>query len=186
MMVIRSPTGWQPATTATMAEAVAPETPEIPAGFTPLQRGGGNWFASLGPCFVAPGDNGSKVLGLRIDARHINVQGVAHGGMLTTLADSALGMNIFIARSRKAAQAGGQAGGQVTVSLTADYLASVREGDWLQAHVHITRLGQRLAYANCDLRSGSRHVLRCSAVFAFVDRPAPPAAPATVPAPPGR
>ena len=81
--------------------------------------------------------------------------------MLTTMADSALGMNLSLARGRR--------GGQVTVSLTADFLSGAREGDWLEAHVVITRMGKRLAYANCDLKVGDRHVLRSSAVFAIVD-----------------
>ena len=59
--------------------------------------------------------------------------------------------------------------------MTADFLSGARVGDWLEAHVTITRLGKRLAYANCDLRVGDRHVLRSSAVFAVVDRPAPAA-----------
>jgi acyl-coenzyme A thioesterase PaaI-like protein len=57
--------------------------------------------------------------------------------------------------------------------MTADFLSSAREGDWLEAHVVITRVGQRLAYASCDLKVGERHVLRSSAVFAFVERPLP-------------
>jgi hypothetical protein len=32
-----------------------------------------------------------------------------------------------------------------------------------------------MAFANCDLRVGARHVLRANAVFAFVDRPPLPA-----------
>ena len=37
----------------------------------------------------------------------------------------------------------------------------------------ITRMGKRLAYANCDLKVGERHVLRSSAVFAIVERQLP-------------
>jgi acyl-coenzyme A thioesterase PaaI-like protein len=92
---------------------------------------------------------------------------MTHGGMLTTLADGALGINLALARGKR--------GAQVTVSLTADFLSGARVGDWLEAHVVVTRMGQRLAYANCDLKVGARHVLRSSAVFAFVDRPLPPA-----------
>jgi uncharacterized protein (TIGR00369 family) len=159
-----------------MPEPVAPETPDIPPGFTLLQRGGGLWFGNLGPCYTAPGPEGSTLVGLRLEERHMNLNGVAHGGMLTTLADSALGMNIALARAAQ-----GRPGGQVTVSLTADFLASAGVGDWVQAQVHITRLGQRLAYASCDLHSGARQVLRASAVFAFVERAGP--TPARPPAP---
>jgi len=139
--------------------------PGIPEGFRRLEAGG-PYFRQMGPAYLRLRDDGqSAVLAFRVAANHLNVQGICHGGMLTTMAHSALGMNLSLAR--------GQRGGQVTVSLTADFLSSAREGDWLEAHVVITRMGKRLAYANCDLKVGGRHVLRSSAVFALVDPPAP-------------
>ena len=139
--------------------------PGIPEGFRRLQAGGA-YFRQIGPAYMRPSTDGkSAVLALRVAANHLNVQGIAHGGMLTTLADSALGMNLSLAR--------GQRGGQVTVSLTADFLSGARQGDWLEAHVVITRMGKRLAYANCDLTVGARQVLRSSAVFAVVEHEAP-------------
>lgn len=138
--------------------------PEVPAGFEPLAFGG-PYFRALGPMYGRRDAGGALVVALRIAEGHLNIQGFTHGGMLTTLADGALGLNIAMARGKR--------GGQVTVSLTADFLSSARLGDWLEAHVSVTRMGQRLAYANCDLRVGQRHVLRSSAVFAFVERPLP-------------
>lgn len=149
----------------------APAAPEaVPAGFRLLDAGG-PYFRALGPVYFRRLDGGGLVLALRVAEQHLNIQGVAHGGMLATLADGALGINISVARGKR--------GGQVTVSLNADFLSGARLHDWLEAHVTITRVGQRLAYANCDLRVGSRHVLRSSAVFAFVERQLPPPAPGT-------
>jgi uncharacterized protein (TIGR00369 family) len=153
----------------------SPDAPDpaadIPAGFV-RRVSGGPYFRALGDVYWRPLDSGGAVIALRVAESHLNIQGFTHGGMLTTLADGALGINIALAR----VQRGGQRGGQVTVSMSADFLASARVGDWLEAHVTVTRLGQRLAYANCDLMVGDRHILRSSAVFAFVDRPLPPAA----------
>lgn len=151
-----------PAAPYLIADTVEPGVPE---GFKRLEAGG-PYFRQMGPAYLRLSDDGkSGVLALRVAANHLNVQGISHGGMLTTMADSALGMNLSLARGRR--------GGQVTVSLTADFLSGAREGDWLEAHVVITRMGKRLAYANCDLKVGARHVLRSSAVFAIVDRPVP-------------
>jgi uncharacterized protein (TIGR00369 family) len=136
----------------------------VPEGFQQLRVGDG-YFKQLGPVYGKTQADGGVVVALRVAERHLNFGGVAHGGMLATLADGALGRNIAIARGCRQAQ--------VTVSLTADFLSGARLGDWLEAHVTVTRMGQRLAYANCDLRVGDRHVLRSSAVFAFVDRPWP-------------
>src|SRR4249920_2914778 len=141
---------------------------DVPAGFNPLHVGGA-YFQQLGPVYSRRvDDGGGVVIALRVSERHLNIQGITHGGMLATLADGALGINIAMARERRSAQ--------VTVSLTADFLSGGRLGDWLEAHTTITRMGQRMAYASCDLKVGTRHVLRSSGVFAFVDRPWPPAA----------
>ena len=141
-----------------------PVEPGIPEGFKRLEAGG-PYFRLMGPVYTRRSDGGTAILALRVGQHHLNIQGVTHGGMLTTMADAALGINLALARGRR--------GGQVTVSLTADFLSGGREGDWLEAHVVITRMGKRLAYANCDLKVGERHVLRSSAVFAIVDRQLP-------------
>ncbi|HEU5296218.1 MAG TPA: PaaI family thioesterase [Burkholderiaceae bacterium] len=147
--------------------AAKADVAEVPQGFEPLHVGGA-YFQQLGPVSSRRADSGSVIIALRVAERHLNIQGITHGGMLVTLADGALGINIALARERKSAQ--------VTVSLTADFLSGGRLGDWLEAHTTITRIGQRMAYANCDLKVGTRHVLRSSGVFAFVERPWPPAA----------
>jgi acyl-coenzyme A thioesterase PaaI-like protein len=63
--------------------------------------------------------------------------------------------------------AAGRRGASVTVSMTSDFLSSGRLGDWLEAHVRITKWGRRLVYATCDLRIGTRHVMHASGVFAL-------------------
>jgi uncharacterized protein (TIGR00369 family) len=152
-----------------MPASAPPSDPTpVPEGFLPLEAGG-PYFRQLGPIFGRRLDAGGVIVALRVAESHLNIQHVAHGGMLATLADGALGINIALARGRR--------GGQVTVSLTADFLSGARLGDWLEAHVVVTRMGQRLAYASCDLKVGARHVLRSSAVFAVVDRPPPPPGP---------
>jgi len=140
---------------------------EVPVGFRPLHVGGA-YFQQLGPVYARRVEGTGVVIALRVAEGHLNIQGITHGGMLATLADGALGINIALARQQRSAQ--------VTVSLTADFLSGGRLGDWLEAHTTITRMGQRMAYASCDLKVGARHVLRSSGVFAFVDRPWPPAA----------
>ena len=146
-----------------------PEPTPVPEGYAPLTHGG-PYFRALGALYSRPAADGGLVAALRVDGSHLNMQGLTHGGMLTTLADGALGINIGLAQVRLR----GKRGAQVTVSLNADFLSSAQPGDWLEAFVTITRMGQRMAFANCDLRVGDKHVLRANAVFAFVDRPVPP------------
>ncbi len=131
---------------------------DIPEGFVAL-RHRGPFLSSLGPLY-ARGKGAEVVLGIRIEARHLNTRGVAHGGMLMTMADSALG--IVIAMSQDPPQP------MVTVSLSADFADAAREGDWVEARVDLQKLGKRLVFANCYLFIGDRRILRASGVFARV------------------
>ena len=135
------------------------EAADIPEGFKALRRGSSRFLSSLGTLY-AQGEGGSIVLGLRIDERHLNTRGVAHGGMLVTLADSALG--IVIAMSRKPPYP------MVTVNLTTDFADVARAGDWVEARVDVQKIGRRLAFANCHLWVGEKRILRASGIFAHV------------------
>ena len=132
---------------------------DIPRGFKELQRGSSPFLSSLGPLY-AKSDGSGVVIGLRIEERHLNTRGVAHGGMLVTLADSALG--IVIAMSRSPPQP------MVTVNLSADFADVARAGDWVEARVDVQKMGRRLAFANCHLWVGERRILRASGIFAHV------------------
>ncbi len=128
-----------------------------PAGFEPVNRGG-PYFRQLGPVYVQ-GD----VLGLFIAESHTNNYGIAHGGMLATLADGAL--NMVLQRVRASGER------LVTVHLSTDFLAAARLGEWLQAHVQVGRQGRQLGFAECRLQVGSREVLRANGVFAVTTTP---------------
>jgi uncharacterized protein (TIGR00369 family) len=131
---------------------------DIPAGFEALERGG-PWFSQLGPVYCKKIDDAAMVIGLRLDDRHLNVRRVAHGGMLMTLADSALGIAILQACSAK---------GLATVNMSCDFLEPARPGDWMEAHVEIGRIGKRMAFAGCHLVVDGRRILRASGVFALI------------------
>jgi uncharacterized protein (TIGR00369 family) len=135
------------------------EAMEVPQGFTPLQRRGGPFLTSLGPLYVKREGSG-LVIALRIEEKHLNTRGVAHGGMLMTLADSALG--IVLAMSQPTPQP------MVTVNLSADFADPARAGDWVEARVDIQKIGKRLAFASCQLWIGQRCILRASGIFARV------------------
>jgi acyl-coenzyme A thioesterase PaaI-like protein len=54
----------------------------------------------------------------------------------------------------------------VTASLTIDYAGSASEGDWLESHVDVQKMGSRLAFANCYIIAAGERIARASAVFA--------------------
>lgn len=135
------------------------EDRDVPQGFTRLRRGSSPFLSSLGPLY-AKKEGAGVVLGLRIEGKHLNTRGVAHGGMLVTLADSALGIVIAMARTPPLPM--------VTVNLTTDFADAARAGDWVEARVDIQKIGRRLAFANCHLWVGDKRILRASGIFAHV------------------
>ena len=136
---------------------------DIPEGFRLLKRGGG-FLSSLGPWYYrideSKGEQGQLILAIRVEDRHTNIRHIAHGGFLVTMVDTALG--IVVSSSREPAQP------IVTVSLTTNFITAASAGDWVEAHVDIDRMGGRLAYARCTLRTGDRTIMTGSGVFALM------------------
>lgn len=131
----------------------------IPEGFKPLKRGGG-FLVSLGPWYYRLDEKNQMILAIRVEDRHTNIRHIAHGGFLVTIVDTSLG--IVVSSSREPAQP------IVTVSLTTNFVSSAEPGDWVEAHVNIDRMGGRLAYASCTLRTGDRTIMTGTGVFALM------------------
>lgn len=144
---------------ATM-EADAP-----PPGFAPLPLRSG-YMGQFGALYF---DAARGVIGTRVDERHLNNLDIAHGGMLATLADTAIGAAMMRAAGREPPA--------VTAHLGLDYLGVVRPGDWLEAHVELDKMGARLRFATCRLMVGSRCMLKANATFAVLGDPASPSNP---------
>ena len=68
-------------------------------------------------------------MALRVLEKHLNVRGIVHGGLLVTLADSALATVLHHHR--------GVPFSLVTVSLTTDFVEAAHLGDWIEAHVDV-------------------------------------------------
>lgn len=132
-------------------------TAVVPEGYREFRRANSRFLSSLGTLY-AKGEGAGIAIGLRIEERHLNTRGVAHGGMLMTLADSALGIAIAMARTPPTPM--------VTVNLTADFADVARDGDWVEARVDVQKLGKRFAFATCYLWVGDKRILRASGVFA--------------------
>jgi uncharacterized protein (TIGR00369 family) len=101
------------------------------------------------------------VLAMRVTPDHLNSIRIAHGGLLATLADTALG--VVLKRQLELPSP------PATVSLTLDYLGGVREGDWAEAEVEVHKVGRRITNASCIVRVDGRAVVRASGVFMITD-----------------
>jgi acyl-coenzyme A thioesterase 13 len=126
-----------------------------PEGFEPITDEGA-FVQHIGPLLGRDG-----VIGLEIDERHINSFGKAQGGVLATLVDFANAHNVRRETDEDNPSV-------ATVSLTVDYLGAADEGDWIEAHVTVERLGGTLAFVDCSVHNGDREIVRGRAVFAVL------------------
>ena len=120
---------------------------------------GGPFLDLVGPVYVK-GEGEGRTFGFRIAEQHLNVAGVAQGGLLATVADHSLGQAVRAGRDDDERSA--------TVSLTTDYLAPGELGDWVESKTRVERVAGRMAFADCSLRVGDREIVRARAVFAVV------------------
>ncbi len=134
----------------------------FPTEFGPLPRNS-PFLDMVGPVLCRRRGEGIE-LALRIEERHCNSRGYVHGGLLTAIADQALGYNIGVMGLRDPGLT------LVTASLTIDFLASATIGDWLSVTVETSSCGKRLGFANCYLTVGDRRIARASGVFSVVPR----------------
>lgn len=132
----------------------------VPAGFSPFEKSS-PFLDLVGPLFAKLDDRG-LVLGIRIEERHCNRRGFAHGGLLVTLADLVLGYSSGHGSDVSKAL--------VTINLSADFAGSAQLGDWVEVHADVQQAGRSIAFANCYLSVGDRRLVRVSGVFKVVTR----------------
>lgn len=129
---------------------------EVPDGYGPLFRAS-PFLDLLGPLYSRRDENGGLMIAVHIGEQHCNLRGTAHGGLLCTLADVALGYSTAFSQDPPLAMA--------TVNLSLDFCGAARLGDLVEVRTTIHKVGQRLAFASADLRCGEHAVARGSAVF---------------------
>jgi acyl-coenzyme A thioesterase 13 len=134
---------------------------EVPEGFTQLVRTS-PFNTLIGPVYTK-GLGAELTLGMWAQAKHANMRGIVHGGVIATLVDIALGYSTAFSSDPP--------GSYVTAHLSIDYAGSAKVGDWLEARVDIQRRGARLAFANCFVWVEDTRIVHASAVFAAVELP---------------
>ena len=136
--------------------------PVLPEGYSPHYRKSG-FTDPWEPLYSRVTDEQVSI-GLFLDAPHCNSRGLVHGGLLTAIADNAMGLSC----GQVLEAAGREAGGLVTVSLTLDFVGSASRGAWLATDTHFTKIGGSLAFASCLLHADGEVVARASASFKII------------------
>ncbi len=97
------------------------------------------------------------ILALRADTQHTNSRGFVHGGLLTALADNAMGLSCALQYEKPP--------GLVTVNLSIDFLGVARTGQWVEIETTFTKTGKRLAFAQAFLAADGVPCTRANATF---------------------
>jgi acyl-coenzyme A thioesterase PaaI-like protein len=104
------------------------------------------------------------VLGLRAAAAHCNGRGFVHGGLISALADNAMGLSCV--------RRMGEVASLVTVNLTLDFLASAHTGQWLEFDTVFVKPGGTLAFTQAFVTADGQPCARANAVFRIVRKAA--------------
>ncbi|MDO8901941.1 MAG: PaaI family thioesterase [Phenylobacterium sp.] len=106
------------------------------------------------------------ILGLRAAQPHANGRGFVHGGLISALADNAMGLSC-------ARRLGGEAS-LITVSLSLHFLAAAQMGQWLAFETAFVRPGATLCFAQAFVTADGAPCARADGVFRVVRRPPSP------------
>lgn len=100
---------------------------------------------------------GAVILGLFAGAPHTNSRGLVHGGLISALADNAMGLSC-------GHRLGGTSG-LVTVNLSLDFLAPAHIGQWLEFETVFVKTGGTLCFAQAFVTADGEPCARANAVF---------------------
>ncbi|MDB5474799.1 MAG: putative phenylacetic acid degradation-related protein [Phenylobacterium sp.] len=128
---------------------------DLPAGFAPHDRK--SPLTEPWEPLYARKTADRVILGLRAAEAHTNSRGFVHGGLISALADNAMGLSC--------ARALGQLSGLVTVNLTLDFLGIARTGQWLEFDTVFVKPGKTLCFAQAFVTADGEPCARANAVF---------------------
>ena len=97
------------------------------------------------------------IIGLRATAAHTNSRGFVHGGLISALADNAMGLSCGHRVEGGASL--------VTVNLTLDFIGTARIGQWLEFRTEFVKPGTTLSFAQAFVTADGEPCARANAVF---------------------
>ena len=103
------------------------------------------------------------MIGLRLARPHTNGRGLIHGGLITALADNAMGYSC--------AQATNWTTSFVTVSLSIDFVGSAEIGQWCSIESDVIKTGKTICFAQSLIKADGVVIARASGTFRVVPKP---------------
>lgn len=100
-------------------------------------------------------------IGLHIREAHCNSRGFVHGGLISALADNAMGLSA----GHLAQQTAGEQRRPVTVNLAVDFTGTGKVGQWLSFEPRVLKLTRTLAFVDCVVLADGAILARANATF---------------------
>jgi acyl-coenzyme A thioesterase PaaI-like protein len=147
------------------------DEPQVPEGFAPHFRKSpltDPWE----PLYSRRTEN-AVILGFRATEHHTNSRGFVHGGLLTALADNAMGLSCATALDQGKFGEGRFDEGRfdegrpqlVTISLNIDFLSVAHIGQWIEIDTSFTRPGSTICFAQAFITADGQNCARANATF---------------------
>jgi acyl-coenzyme A thioesterase PaaI-like protein len=99
-------------------------------------------------------------LAIRAGAAHANSRGFVHGGLMSALADNAMGLSC--------GEQVANTSGLITVSLSVDFVGFAKVGQWLEIRPEVIKTGKSLCFAAALVLADDSVCARASGVFKVV------------------
>lgn len=107
-------------------------------------------------------EEGIVSLATRIRDVHCNGRGFLHGGVLSSLADNAMGLSVIETLRSNGAE---RSGAGLTLTLTIDFLSVAQVGQLLEIRPRVLKTGRTLAFVDCIASADASPIARANASF---------------------
>ncbi|CAA9213625.1 MAG: hypothetical protein AVDCRST_MAG27-15 [uncultured Craurococcus sp.] len=111
--------------------------------------------ALIGPFWYKREEGGFRY-GFPAEARHLNLGGVVHGGMLMSFADDVLGMTVWEAAGRKPC---------TTVQLSTQFISPARAGEFVEGRAEVLRSTRSVVFVRGLVMVGDRTVIHADGIW---------------------
>lgn len=136
------------------------------AGWVPVVSD--HFIGLVGPLWTKE-ENGATRYGFLAERRHLNRNGMVHGGMIMSFADQALGLAAWTANGMRP---------QATAQLDTHFVSGVKEGEFVEAECRVVRKTRWLLFMAGELKVGERMVATANGLWKVREpRPSPAAEP---------
>ena len=138
-----------------MPDDLAPRFDPATAGWKRLQPDG--YPALIGPFWYKRDADGRGFrYAFPAEARHLNMGGVVHGGMLMSFADDTLGMTVWEAAGRKPC---------TTVQMSTQFVSPVKLGEFVEGRAEVLRTTRSVVFVRGLVTVGERTIVHADGVW---------------------